>query len=173
CCVEAAGHVAVGRPDLVVVGGAVAAEELVVWLLIELGVLLLDPASDGLPARFVVDGHQPLTAGALAETSSRRSGAPSTWMRAWVSMSVFTSRARTFRMPSVSTVKVTSISASPRGRGGMPASVRVPSMAFAAKRRDSPWHTWITTSVWLSCEVTKLRTRSTGIGVFLSTMASA
>src|SRR5262249_25634678 len=149
-----------------------------VGLLIQLGVLLVDPAADGLLARLVVDrwGHHTLgIAGAFTDACSplRVSGAPRTWMRACVAMLVFTSRALTFRMPSVSTVKVTSISASARGRAGMPSRVMVPSGAFSLKRRDSPWQTWMTTMVWLSCEVTKTRVRSTGIGVLRSTMGSA
>src|SRR5262249_10093873 len=176
---EARHHLIVRGADLPLVGFTVDTEELEVRLLVELGVLLLDPALDRFPPGTIVDRHQDLAAGALALTDDvpplRRapSGAPRTWMRAWVARPVFTSRARTCRMPSVSTVKVTSISASPRGRAGMPSSVRVPSGAFSANLRDSPWHTWMTTSVWLSCEATKTRWRSTGIGVFFSRIASA
>src|SRR5262249_45950318 len=108
-----------------------------------------EPVGDPLP-----ELHHGLgRSGALDDTGGaapRASGAPSTWMRACVRRCVFRSRARTLRIPSESMVKLTSIAASPRGRGGMPSSVSVPSGALSANRRDSPWHTWMITMVWFS-----------------------
>ena len=98
---------------------------------------------------------------------------PRTLTAASVAVSVSGSRARTRRMPLVSTLKVTSIFTSPRRPARSPCSVSSPRAAFSSKRRDSPWQTWMMTLVCLSDEVANTRVCSTGRGTLRSTIGSA
>ena len=66
------------------------------------------------------------------------------------------SRALTLRMPLASMSKVTSICGTPRGAGGMPSSMKRPSVLLSAAIGRSPWRTWISTLGWLSAAVVKI-----------------
>jgi len=65
------------------------------------------------------------------------------------------SLAVTCRMPLASMSKVTSIWGMPRGAGGMPSRLNLPSDLLSAAMGRSPCSTWISTWVWLSEAVEK------------------
>ncbi len=81
------------------------------------------------------------------------------WLRP-VALSV----ALTLRMPSASMSKVTSICGTPRGAGGMPSRMNLPSDLLSAAIGRSPCTTWISTSRWLSEAVEKIWLLRVGIG---------
>ncbi len=82
-----------------------------------------------------------------------------------VSLPVALSLAVTFRMPLASMSKVTSICGTPRGAGGMPASLNLPSVRFCAARGRSPCSTWTSTSVCESAAVENVSVFLVGIVV--------
>ena len=98
--------------------------------------------------------------------------APTSWMRAVVCCPVFTSFARTLRMPSASISKVTAMWVSPRPAAGMPESRTSPRKVFSAKRLLSPCATRTCTVVCRAIAVVKERVRSHGTGVFASMRTS-
>ena len=75
------------------------------------------------------------------------------------------SLAETFRMPSESISKVTSIFGIPRGAGARPSKLNWPRPVLSAAIGRSPWNTWIVTLVCMSAAVVKISERLTGIGV--------
>ena len=62
---------------------------------------------------------------------------------------------RTSRMPLASMSKVTSIWGTPRGAGGMPSRMNLPSVLLSVAISRSPCSTWISTCGWLSDAVEK------------------
>ncbi len=71
-------------------------------------------------------------------------------MRTCCSRPVARSLALTSRMPLASMSKVTSIWGTPRGAGGMPSRMNLPSVLLSAAISRSPWRTWISTCGWVS-----------------------
>ena len=71
-------------------------------------------------------------------------------------------------MPLASMSNVTSICGTPRGAGGMPVSVNVPSGLLRYAMSLSPWSTLISTDGWLSSAVVNTSDRFVGIVVLRS-----
>ena len=76
-------------------------------------------------------------------------------MVTFCSLPVALSLAVTFKMPLASMSKVTSTCGIPRGAGGMPSSLKRPSVMLSPAIGRSPCSTWISTAVWLSSAVEK------------------
>ena len=84
------------------------------------------------------------------------------------SLPVPRSLADTCTMPLASMSNVTSICGTPRGAGGRPVSVNVPSGLLRYAMSHSPWSTLISTEGWLSSAVVKVSERFVGIVVLRS-----
>mmetsp|Transcript_59342 Transcript_59342/g.174187 ORF Transcript_59342/g.174187 Transcript_59342/m.174187 type:complete len:330 (-) Transcript_59342:695-1684(-) len=78
------------------------------------------------------------------------------------------SSARTLRMPSAPTSKVTSICGWPRGAGAMPPSRNFPRKWLLRVSERSPSKTWMSRAGWLSRAVVKIVEFLVGNSVFLS-----
>ena len=65
------------------------------------------------------------------------------------------SLADTFTIPLASISKVTSICGMPRGEGGIPSRMKLPSERLSLANSRSPWSTLISTLGWLSLAVEK------------------
>ena len=89
-------------------------------------------------------------------------------MRTCCSRPVARSLALTSRMPLASMSKVTSIWGTPRGAGGMPSRMNLPSVLLSAAISRSPWRTWISTCGWLSVAVEKIWLLEVGMVVLRS-----
>ncbi len=90
------------------------------------------------------------------------------------SLPVARSLAVTFTMPFASMSKATSICGMPRGAGGMPISLNLPSDFTPGELMTvspSPCRTWISTCVWLSSAVVKISVLRVGIVVLRSISA--
>merc|ERR1719163_1729304 len=72
------------------------------------------------------------------------------------SLPVDFSTAETLRMPLASISKVTSICGWPRGIGGMPSRLNLPSRLLSFVMERSPSKTWMSTPGWLSAYVEKV-----------------
>ena len=76
--------------------------------------------------------------------------------------------AETFRMPFASMSNVTSICGTPRGAGGMPSRLKLPSALLSRAILRSPWKIAIVTAGWLSAAVEKTWLFFVGIVVLRS-----
>ena len=75
---------------------------------------------------------------------------PAFWTVILFSLPVPWSLAATVRMPLTSMLNVTSICGMPRGAGGMPSRLNVPSRRLSLANSRSPCRTLIVTAFWLS-----------------------
>src|SRR5438876_3641727 len=89
-------------------------------------------------------------------------------MRIFCSRPVPLSRAETFTMPLASMSNVTSICGTPRGAGGIPSRIKLPSERLSLANSRSPCNTLISTLGWLSLAVEKTWLFCVGIVVLRS-----